>query len=140
MSLNQLCWKQGMTVPPRMHSESQLSFFIYTYTHHAFLYLVFTVLANHVASQPSMKRMLRLPVIWHRRKRSWNTKMKLSFYFQNIHVHHYNSKFLGYCKTRSAPLTNNEWYFTNEEMHFSPIKTKINWSYPLNKQSDYTIT
>lgn len=25
-----------------------------------------------------------------------------------------------------APLTNNEWYFTNEEMHFSPIKTKIN--------------
>lgn len=105
-----------------------------------FLYLVFTVLANHVASQPSMKRMLRLPVIWHRRKRSWNTKMKLSFYFQNIHVHHYNSKFLGYCKTRSAPLTNNEWYFTNEEMHFSPIKTKINWSYPLNKQSDYTIT
>jgi len=48
-------------------------------TRHTLLYLVFTVLANHVAGQPSVKRMLRFPVIWHRGERPWNTKSKLSF-------------------------------------------------------------
>lgn len=66
----------------RMHSECWTSVFMYTYiTRHTFLYLVFTVFANHVAGQPSVKRMLRFPVIWHRGKRPWNIKLKLFFLF-----------------------------------------------------------
>lgn len=53
-------------------------------TRHTFLYLVFTVFANHVAGQPPVKRMLRSPVIWHSGKRPWNTELKLSFIFRTF--------------------------------------------------------
>lgn len=144
MSLNQLCWKQGMTVSP------QNALWISAIIFHIYLH---TTCFFYTWCSQCLQTMLLVSLPW---KGCWDFQW-FDIGGRDPETQRWNCPFIfktsmfitifpNFWATvtkgvkQFAPLTNNEWYFTNEEMHFSPIKTKINWSYPLNKQSDYTIT